>query len=98
MTATITEETNLTFTEIKRGHTSGKSYELTAEEFIRIVKDKDCDGLLNVGVDPILDEDGIIEDFTADKFYDLPILEQLDMCCSREGDNYASNISYKVAE
>ena len=94
----IAANTHLIFTETKRGHATGKTYELTAGEFISIIKNKDCDGELSVGVEPILDADGEISDFTADKFYDLPIVEQLDMCCRREGDRYASNISYRIAE
>lgn len=94
----ITTETSLIFTETKRGSAIGKSYELTAEEFITIVKNKDCDGELSVGVEPILDVDGEVSDFTADKFYELPISEQLDMCCRREGDALAADISYKIAQ
>lgn len=93
----ITKNTTLVFTEVKRGHATGKSYELSAQEFIDIVKNKDCDGNLNVGAEAILDEDGEVIDFTADKFYDLPITEQLDMCCRREGDSYASDVTYEVA-
>lgn len=94
---TITENTSIIITEIKRGHASGKSYETTAGRFIEIIKNKDCDGDLNVGVEPIYDADGEIEDFTADRFYELPVSEQLDMCCRREGDSMAADISYTVA-
>ena len=97
MTNTITTATNLIFTQIKRGRASGKTYELTAGEFISIIKNKDSDGSLNVGVEPILDNEGEIESFTNDKFYDLPISEQLDMCCRREGDSLAAHISYEIA-
>lgn len=92
----ITKTTNLLFTETKRGPLTGKTYELSAEDFIEIVKNKDCDGELNVGVEPIFDADGNMDDFTADKFYDLPVMEQLDMCCRHEGDRYAFDISYVV--
>lgn len=94
----ITENTNLIFTEIKRGRATGKAYELTAGQFISIVKNKDCDGSLNVRVEPIIDEEGEVSDFTDDKFHDLSILEQLDMCCRIEGDALAADISYKIAE
>jgi hypothetical protein len=95
---TITENTSIIITEIKRGHASGKSYETTAGRFIEIIKNKDCDGDLNVGVEPIaFDEDGDVVDFSADKFYNLPVAEQLDMCCRREGDSMAADISYTVA-
>lgn len=87
--------TNLLFTEIKRGSITGKKYELTAGEFITIVKDKDHDGYLNIGVEPIFGGGDIIG-CTTDKFYDLPIIEQLNMCCEREGDNYASSITYSI--
>ena len=94
----IVANTNLIFTETKRGRATGKNYELTAAEFINIIKNKDSDGELNVGVEPILDADGGVSDFTADKFYSLPISEQIDMCCRREGDSLAADISYKIAE
>ena len=94
----IAANTHLIFTETKRGRATGKTYELTAAEFIIIIKNKDCDGELNVGVEPILDADGEVSDFTADKFYDLPVSEQLDMCCRREGNALAADISYKIAE
>lgn len=94
----IAANTHLIFTETKRGRATGKTYELTAGEFINIIKNKDCDGELSVGVEPIFDADGEVSDFTADKFYSLPVSEQLDMCCRREADALAADISYKIGE
>ena len=96
-TEKIENNTNLIFTEIKRGGSNAKIYELTAAEFIAIVKNKDDDGELNVGVEPILNADGEIEDFTGDKFYDLPVEEQIDMCLISEGNRFATTITYKIA-
>jgi hypothetical protein len=89
---TITNKTELTFTEIKRGGSIAKVYNLTAEEFISIVKNKDHNGDLDFNLRE--KEDG---DF-VDDFYDLPIEQQLDMCCRAEGDRYAASTNYKVAE
>lgn len=94
---TITNNTLLTITETKRGHAAGTSYQMTAGEFISLVKNKDCDGDLDVGVEPILDEEGDVIDTTEDKFWTLPVAEQLDMCCRREGDRYAAHVCYEVA-
>lgn len=92
----INNNTLLKITEIKRGAGWGKNYEITAGEFIRIVKNKDCDGDLNVGVEPIYDTDGEIEEWTEDRFYDLPIAEQLNMCLRDEGDRFASDLKCVV--
>lgn len=90
-------DTIITITEIKNGHATGKSYEITAGQFIAIVKNKDCDGSLDVDVEPIYDEDGDIEEYTADKFYELPVSEQLDMCCKCEGDALAASVTYEIS-
>lgn len=93
----LTDNTIINITEIKRGHATGKTYQQTAGEFIRIIKEKDCDGALDVGVEPVAFDDGEPVEFSADKFYDLPIEEQLDMCCRREGDSIAADIRWEVA-
>lgn len=93
----IEKNTNLIFTEIKNGNDTGKNYELTAGEFINIVYGKEVDGRLDVGVEAIKDEDGEVVEYTPNKFFELPIQEQLEMCCRVEGERYAANVTYKVA-
>lgn len=83
-------------TEVKNGHADGNSYEIEAARYISLVKDKDCDGDLDVDVQPIYDVDGEIESYTADKFYDLPLAEQIDMCARREGERYAAHVTWEA--
>jgi hypothetical protein len=94
---TITKNTLLNITETKRGKSGGIAYQIEAGKFIDIVKAKDANGILSL-VEPIeFDEDGEAVEFSADKFWELPIEEQLEMCCSREGDALAAHIRYMVA-
>lgn len=94
----INSATNIIVTEIKNGSSKEHTFEIEAGKYIGIVKDQDCDGRLDIGVEPVkFDEDGDAIEFSDDKFYDLPIEKQLDMVCEREGDRYAAQVSWKVA-
>lgn len=94
----LKNDTILEFTEIKNGNASAKTFENSVEGYISAVYEKEVDGRLDVGVEPIKDEDGEIVDYTPNKFFSLPLEEQLDLCMQANGERYASQTSYKIAE
>ena len=90
--------TTIIFTEIKNGHATGNTFKNTAGAYIAAVAEKDCEGKLSVGVEPIFDANGEIEGVTDNKFYDLPVEQQLEAAIRLNGDIYASRTTYNVAE
>lgn len=94
---TLTAKTTLSFTEIKNGHASGKTFEQTVEGYINAIYSTEVDGRLDVGVEEILDEEGDVVDFTPNKFWELPLEAQLEMAIEVNSERHASRTEWVIA-
>ena len=95
---TLTNDTLLTFTETKNGHATGKEFNNTVKGYIDAVRNAGNSDTFEQLVEPVkFDEDGEAEEF-HDKFDDLTLEQQLDLCVQVNGERYASQTSYKIAE
>lgn len=89
-------ETNtlINITEVRNSRTV--AYDITVGEFINNIKNADADGDLDIGVEAIVDADGDTVGFTADKFWELPIIEQFELCVKAQELSRASRITYDI--
>lgn len=94
MTNAIDGLTEIAFTETANGQEV--AYTMLARDFITLVKNKDHDGNLNIGCQPLFDEDGNVVDFTPDQFADLPVAKQLELAVTAEENRNASIIVWKA--
>ena len=94
---TLTAKTTLSFTEIKNGHATGNTFNNTVQGYIDAVYNAEVDGRLDVGVEEILDADGEVVDFTPNKFFDLPLEEQLERCIDVNNERFASRTTWVIA-
>lgn len=72
-------------------------FQKKASDFINIMKNEDVDGELEIGVEEILDDDGDVIGWTADKFHELDIVEKLDLCAKRYADDIGGRVTWVVA-
>ena len=94
----ITNKTNLIFTEIKNGRTSGRTYEMTAQEFIKSVVNNDHDCELYGDDEGIEMENENGNTYTHHEFYDETIEDQLSACVARQERVNASRITFKIED
>ena len=78
----ITGNTTIEVTEARNGRT--QVYEQTAKRWINAVYD---DGQNWEEID---------EEYP--NFFELPVTEQLDICCERNNERYAARTTYKIVE
>ncbi len=91
----LTENSTIILTETKLGSATSEATEWTIGCYITYIQESDADGQLDIGVEEILDEDGDIIDYTPNKFFDLSLEDQLELCIERNEEANASSINCK---
>lgn len=92
----LEKDTLLKFTEIKNGRATGNDFINIAEGYIMAIYNDAVHERLNIGIEAIKDEAGDIVEYTENKFFGLPLEEQLDRCIEVNGERYASSTHYMV--
>jgi len=94
----ITNDTLLEFIETKNGHANGITFTNSAGGYISAIRNKGIsDKFEQLVLATKFDEEGEAVEF-HDKFDDLSLEEQLELCIDVNGERYASRTSYKIAE
>lgn len=93
----LTAKTTLTFTEIKNGHTTGTTFENTVQGYIDVVYAKEVEGRLDMGVEEVLGAEGLVIELAPNKFFNLPLEEQLELCIEANSERFASSTTWILA-
>jgi hypothetical protein len=93
----LTNDTLLSFTEIKNGSATGKTFENTATDYINAVRAEDCDSEIDREFERLREkhfDETSKANYTT--FEELPVEEQLALCIERNNDRYASRTTYEA--